>query len=186
MKYSALSSFTRIMFTGISFALLSLMTLPTRAHDGNPDNKLVEFWQQGPWEIWCLDLGGKGPVICNLNNVLVYRPHPGFRAAIPRIYVEKDGSPKIELGVEWQTTLGKSYFRRENGNEIISLADCSRPCVLTGEKALQLNNFFAEGGGAIWHFTDYLIEDIDIRIDLTDFHAGWTKLQELQMKYIKS
>lgn len=156
---------------------------PVAAHDGNPDNRLVEFWSAGPWEIWCLDLGGKGAVVCDLNNVLIYRPHPGFRAVIPRIYVDRQGAPRIELDIERQTTLGRSYFRRENGNEQVSLADCDRPCHLTGARASTLVTFLNQGGHAIWHFNDYLIEDIDIRIDLTDFAAGFVKLKELQAKY---
>ena len=144
-------------------------------------NKLVDFKAFGQWEIWCIDMAQSGNIKCNLNQVLRYKNHPDFRAMIPRIFTDGNRITYMEIDREWQTGFSRGYIQVDKF-EPVSLSDCGKPCVLEGEKLSLLLDQFGTGSKATIHFHDYLVEEFNVNISLTQFASAISALKTMQPK----
>ncbi len=145
-------------------------------------NKLVEFKGFGEWEIWCIDIMQSGNIECNLNQVLIYKYHPDFRAMIVRFYSDGNNIHKFKLDHEWQTSLSRGYIQVDR-QPSLSLADCDKPCVLQGKPAMQISSQFAGGENAVIRIHDYVVQEFRIDIELDQFAPAAETLHNLAKKY---
>lgn len=162
--------------------IATLLVIATTAQARDPDGKLVDFEKSGAWEIWCIDTRHRPRVVCDLNIVLRYKPHPDFRALIPRVFVDDDGSPWFLIEMERQTSV-KRGFIRAGAQPAFSLSECGDPCTLEGDEARALVGLLSSADVAIFRIHDYLIQEFDVEIDLDGFRDGLQKLKEMQARY---
>ena len=158
---------------------LSLSNVDARSK--HPDNEVVEFKRSGAWEVWCIKLGDTGEIVCDLNLVIIYKPHPDFRAMIPRVYWTKDRAYAIEIEYERQTSFSNAYLGSESGARF-ALNQCDRPCWMNGSDANEFVGFVAENAGLKINFTDYFFEDFQIDFDAEGFKQGLDFLKEMQVR----
>ena len=165
--------------------LLAASLLPlavVEARSTHPDNKVVDFERSGAWEIWCIKQGDTGEVLCDLNLVIIYKPHPDFRAMIPRVYLNTEGEYWIEIDYEFQTSFSSGYLEAEDGARF-ELTDCDRPCNLRGEEAAHFVDFLATNRTVTVNFRDYLVQSFEIGVDLEGFKEGLPLLKKMQLRY---
>ena len=151
------------------------------ARSKHPDNKVVEFKRSGAWEVWCIKLGDTGEIVCDLNLVIIYKPHPDFRAMIPRIYWTNRNKYVVEFEYERQTSFSSAYLESKSGTRF-SLNKCNRPCWMKGSDATEFVEFLAENTDLKIAFTDYFIQDFQVDFDLEGFKTGLDLLKEMQMR----
>ena len=171
----------RLMLAIYLAVAAALLPIQANAHDGNPNNKLVEFENHGAWEIWCIDYGGTGDIRCNLNLVLVYQPRPNFRAMIPRVFY-RDNEYRMEINTEWQTSLARGNLHFDE-TRVFSLSECGTPCVLEGKPLDQVLELMRASQQATIEFHDFLVEEFTIEFPLNGVVEGLHRLAELQRKY---
>lgn len=166
-------------------ALPALAAFPNvaSARSTHPENKLVDFERSGAWEIWCIEQGDTREVICDLNLVIIYKPHPDFRAMIPRVYLAAAEDYWIEFEHEFQTSL--SDLSRTGDGARFSMRDCDRPCTLRGAPAQRFVEFLATSEAVKVHFTDYLVQDFSVDFDLEGFREGLSLLKDMQLRNLK-
>ena len=142
-------------------------------------NKLVDFKAFGQWEIWCIDIAQVGDIHCNLNQVLRYKNHPDFRAMIPRFFTDGKQLTRLEIDREWQTGFSRGYIQVDDF-EPVSLKTCGKPCILEGTTLEKLVDQFIKGKKASIHFHDYLVEEFNVEISLSEFKQAVETLKLMQ------
>jgi hypothetical protein len=165
----------------VAVALLALFTPESRART-DENNRAVSFESVGAWEVWCIDIGGTGRVVCDLNVVVNYKPRPDFRAMIPRLFLDEKGAYSWRIDYERQTSFARGGIRTPEGGAF-SLADCSRPCEILGDKAGQLVKLLAAAKSARIGFHDFLIQELDVEFPVEGFRDGIEMLRERQAKH---
>jgi invasion protein IalB len=160
--------------------LLSLLLSAVCAREGR-DNKLVEFKRSGAWEVWCIAQQGSGLVVCDLNQVLRYKPHPDFRAMIPRLFVDDSGL-RLEIETERQTSLQRGYIQVDE-NPPVSLSECGKPCRMRGPILDRLAGQLGNGVDATIRFHDHRVERFDVPLDLEGFSEGLSALRGMQARF---
>ncbi len=161
--------------------LLLFLLFDAGARSKHPDNKLVEFKRSGAWEIWCIKLGDSGQIVCDLNLVIIYKPHPDFRAMIPRVYWTARGTYAVEIEYERQTSFSSAFIESESGARF-ALQACERPCWLKGVEADKFVAFLTENTGLKISFSDYFIQDFQIDFDVRGFKQGLGLLKAMQTR----
>ena len=149
--------------------------------DADPDDKLVDYRKSGAWEIWCIHRAVSDQVVCDMNIVLNYQPHPDFRAVIPRVYLDQAGKPWLRLELEWQTSVANGFIQVDDRS--FALADCDKPCTIRGEQAQALTQELARGRSATLHIRDYVVQEFAIPIDLEGFRQGLEWLAQMQARF---
>lgn len=173
------------MRIGPCLLLLLLLLTPYTAPEArsrHPDNKVVEFQRSGAWEIWCIRQGDTGEVICDLNIVVIYQPHPDFRAMIPRVYMAQSDEYWIEIEYELQTSFSAGFLESDSGARL-ELGNCDRPCILHRAEARRFVEFLKGSSSVSVNFRDYLIQEFEIDIDLKGFAEGLPLLKQMQSQY---
>jgi invasion protein IalB len=170
----------------VALALVAAtLALPRHAgavRDTTPGNTVVDFARFGDWEVWCIRLVKTGAVVCDLNNVLNYVPNPNFRGLIPRVYLDADGLPYLEIETEFQTSLEQGWIETTDGSRF-PFAGCGRPCRIDGDRAAALIALLGSGGAATLRLYDYFIEAHDVPVDLGGFGDGLATLKSLHDQY---
>ncbi len=152
------------------------------ARSTHPDNKVADFERSGAWEIWCIKLGDTGETICDLNLVIVYKPHPDFRAMIPRVYWSEAHGYFIEFEYERQTGLSSAHLEAGSGEKFV-FGDCDRPCLLGGREARAFVAFLENSSTLKIHFSDYIFQDFSVDVDLDGFREGLELLKRMQARF---
>ena len=166
----------------ILFITAALLPVTAVSRSTHPDNTVADFERSGAWEIWCIKQGDTGKVICDLNLVIIYKPHPDFRAMIPRVYYTQKKGFMIEFEYEFQTSFSDGYLVAGSGQRF-DLSDCDRPCILKGVEAGEFVSFLRDSQSMRVVFDDYLVQEFDVEFDLDGFNQGVDLLKKMQSGY---
>ena len=169
-------------FMLITFLLLASSTAFAQQSDEKKKNKLVESKGFGEWEVWCIDIEQTGRVECNLNQVLLYKDHPDFRAMIVRFYSDGQNMVELKIDYEWQTSFNNGYIQVDQRLPF-SLKQCDKPCIIMSTPAKQLSQSFAEGKAAKIRFYDYIVQEFIVDIELDQFVAASEALHSKTKQY---
>lgn len=164
--------------------LLALLLVPLAGAEGrseHPGNELVEFASSDSWEIWCIRLGDTGEIVCDLNQVIIYMPHPDFRAMIPRVYWTEKEQYRVEFEYERQTSFSDAGLVSTSGGEF-SLDHCDRPCLMHGATAAEFVRFLENSTDVQIRFTDYFVQDFLVDLDVEGFAHGLDLLRQMQTR----
>lgn len=169
----------------VAAATLGAAGLPSEAPaQDKQKNQLVAFEASGRWDARCIDLGATGRVRCYLDNTLVYKDRPDFRAQLYYVYLEKDGTPFFEIEYERQTSFGRTgAIEIDRGRQRFSLADCRRPCTIKGAGGAALVAALAGAKSAVIRFTDHGREAFAEEIELDGFTEGVRILRAMQVQH---
>ena len=141
----------------------------------------MEYRKSGAWEIWCIQRAALNQVVCDMNIVLNYKPHPDFRAVIPRIYLDEASNPWLRLELEWHTSVANGFI--QVNDRTFTLANCDQRCLIRGELAQALTQELARGRSATLRIHDYAVQEFDIPIDLEGFRQGLEWLGQMQARF---
>lgn len=148
-------------------------------------NTVVAHETFGAWEIWCLDLGGRGlRYQCDLNHVLRYSPWPDFKAMIPRFYADLHGRPTVRWGSEFGASLAFGGIDTE-GYARFRPAPCGKPCILDTDRAAALLERFLTERPTTVTFYEFPFERRVEPLPLDGFADGWARLKELSVAYAR-
>ncbi len=163
-------------------AALGTAGLPSEAPaQDKQKNQLVAFKASGRWDARCIDVGATGRIRCNLDNTLVYKDRPDFRAQLYYVYLEKDGTPFFEIEYERQTSFTRSgAIEIDGGRQRFSLGECRRPCTIKGADGAALVAALAGAKSAVIRFTDHGREAFTEEIELDGFSEGVAILSAMQ------
>lgn len=150
--------------------------------DMTPGNQTVDFARFGDWEVWCIRLVRTDEVVCDLNNVLDYVPHPNFRALIPRVDLDPEDRTYVEIEHEWRTALEPGWFEVP-GRPRFAFEVCGEPCVFEGPSADELVALWSAGGAATLRLYDFVVEPHDVTVDLDGFVEGLAALKAMPARH---
>ena len=179
-----LAPLVRILIVVVA-ATLGTAGLPSESPaQDKQKNQLVAFKASGRWDARCIDVGATGRIRCNLDNTLVYKDRPDFRAQLYYVYLEKDGTPFFEIECERQTSFDRTgAIEIDGGRQRFLLADCRRPCTIKGADGSALVAALAGAKSAVIRFTDHGREAFAEEIELDGFAEGVAILRAMQAKH---